>query len=145
MAAVTGNKINRDGKYVHPALSNPAVVADYLLKEDQAGCLVGPLIKSPAVTPQVSPFGVIPQGSQPGKWRLIVYLSSTHGSSVNYGIDESLCSLSYMSVEEVASKILELGAGSEMAKLNIKSAYRIVPVHLDDGSSQGWSGRVSSI
>ena len=106
------------------ALSNPAVVADYLLEEGRAGRLIGPLIKSPAVMPQV---GVIPKGSQPG--RLIVDL---HGSSVNDGIDESLCSLSYVSVDDVARKILELGTGSEMAKLDITSAYRIVPIHPGD-------------
>ena len=120
------------------ALSNPAVVADYLLEEGRAGRLIGPLIKSPAVMPQV---GVIPKGSQPGKWRLIVDL---HGSSVNDGIDESLCSLSYVSVNDVARKILELGTGSEMAKLDIKSAYRIVPIHPGDRPLLGmeWEGKL---
>ena len=125
-------------------LSNPAVVADYLLDEGRAGRLIGPLIKSPAVAPQVSPFGMIPKGSQPGTWRLIVDLSSPHGSSVNDGIDEILCSLSYVSVDKVASKILELGAGSEMVKLDTKSAYRIVPVHPDGRPLLGmeWEGQL---
>ena len=72
---------------------------------------------------QISPFGVIPKG-QTGKWRLIVDLSTPHGSSVNDGIDRELCSLSYVSVEDVASTILQLGRGTPMAKVDIKSAYR---------------------
>ena len=34
----------------------------------------------------ISPFGVIPKGHTPGKWRLIVDLSSPKGGSVNDGI-----------------------------------------------------------
>ena len=71
----------------------------------------------------IGPFGVIPKGSQP---ETIFNLSSPHGSSVNNVIDKRLASLSYLSVDEVACMILELGAGSEMAKLDIKSAHLIM-------------------
>ena len=84
------------------AAENQEVVTAYLKEE----CAQGRVIRmGPAETVvglQISPFGVIPKG-QTGKWRLIVDLSSPHGSSVNDGIDSELCSLSYVSVEDVAS------------------------------------------
>ena len=47
-------------------------------------------------------------------------------------IDPSLCSLSYTRVEQVAQAVLELGPGTQLAKIDIKSTYRIIPVHPDD-------------
>ena len=78
------------------AREHPEVVSAYLLKELERGSLLGPF--EPAVVPQVhvSKFGVIPKNHQPGKWRLIVDLSSPAGKSVNNGIPSDLCSLTYM-------------------------------------------------
>ena len=59
-------------------------------------------------------------------------LSSPLGASVNDGISPALCSLHYTSVDEAAEKILVLGRGALLAKLDIKSAYRTVPVHPED-------------
>ena len=39
--------------------------------------------------------------SEPGKWRLIVDLSSPKGASVNDGISKELCSLSYVHVDDI--------------------------------------------
>ena len=70
-----------------------------------------------------------PKKHQVGKWRLIVDLSSPKGSSVNGGIDPSLCSMSYVSVQNATEKISKLGRGALLAKLDIKDAYRIgVPI-----------------
>ena len=80
----------------------------------------------------ISPFGVIPKGHQTGKWRLIVDLSSPHGESVNYGIDKELCTLSYVSVDNIVKTILTLKKGALMAKVDIKNAYRLLPVHPED-------------
>ena len=52
--------------------------------------------------------------------------------SVNDGISKELCSLSYMSVDEVAARVVELGKGALLAKFDLKAAYRNVPVHPDD-------------
>ena len=74
-------------------------------------------------------LGLIPKGGQPGKFRLIIDLSSPHGASVNDGIDPELCSLSYSSVDEAVAQVRRCGIGALMAKLDLKSAYRRVPVH----------------
>ena len=91
---------------------------------------------------QVSPFGVIPKGHTPGKWRLIVDLSSPSGSSVNDGISSDLCSLSYINVDDISKVVASLGRGTLLAKVDLKSAYRIVPIHPEDRPLLGmqWKG-----
>ena len=93
---------------------------------------------------QISPFGVIPKPHQPGKWHLILDLSSPEGASVNDSICKGLCSLCYLSVDDIASKILSLGKGALLAKMDIQSAYRMVPVHPDDHHLLGmqWEGQL---
>ena len=71
--------------------------------------------------------------STPGKYRLIVDFLYCEGQSVNDGIDEGLCSLSYVSVEEAAQMVLRLGWGTLLAKVDIRNAYRNLSVHPDDG------------
>ena len=93
---------------------------------------------------QTSSIGVIPKKHTHGKWRLIVDLSSPDRRSVNDGIDPVLCSLKYARVEQVAEKVFELGPGAQLAKIDVKSAYRIVPVHPDDRPPLGmlWQDRL---
>ena len=52
-------------------------------------------------------------------------LSSPNGASVNDGIQKELCYLLYVKVDEVVEAILTFGQGTELAKIDIKSAYRI--------------------
>ena len=66
---------------------------------------------------------------QTGKWRLITDLSFPHGLSVNDGIEPEYCSMSYVMVDEVATLVSELGEGALLAKVDIQSAYRLIPVH----------------
>ena len=80
----------------------------------------------------INRFGVIPKPHQPGKWRLIVDLSHPKGSSVNDGVESELCSLSYASADDVVSMILQKRQGTLLAKLDLESAYRIIPVHPQD-------------
>ena len=43
-----------------------------------------------------------------------------------------MTTVSYITVNQIASKITQLGPGTLMAKADIKEAYRIVPIHSDD-------------
>ena len=47
---------------------------------------------------------------------------------MNDGIDPELCSLHYISVDDVATAAAGLGRGALMAKVDIEAAYRLVPV-----------------
>ena len=57
----------------------------------------------------INRFGVIPKGHTPGKCRLITDLSFPPECSVNDGIDLTLCSLSYVSVDTVAAAAAAFG------------------------------------
>lgn len=51
---------------------------------------------------------------------------------MNDGVNRKWCSLTYMMTDDVAAKVIHLGRGALMAKFDLKSAYRQVPVHPDD-------------
>ena len=119
------------------------IVEEYLSKECSTGKIVGPLPLQEFPFVQISPFGVIPKFT-PGKWRLILDLSSPHGKTVNDGIDKRLCSLTYTKVDEVVNYVLQKGRGMWLAKIDIQEAYRIVPVHPQDRLLLGmmWDGQL---
>ena len=123
------------------AKENPRVVEQYLKKECSLGRVIGPLRKG-SLQVEVSRFGVIPKPHQPGRWRLIVDLSHPKNGSINWGIDPGLCSLAYRSVDDAVREIRDRGRGTLLAKLDIESAYRIIPVHPDDRQLLGmeWNG-----
>ena len=114
------------------ATQHPSVVQAYLREESMAGNLAGPF--SPSVTQGVilNRFGVIPKQNKPDKWRLIVDLSHPNEHSVNDGISEDDASITYSSVADAARFIVEAGQGAQLAKIDIASAFRIIPVHPDD-------------
>ena len=53
-------------------------------------------------------------------------------ASVNDGINSRICSLSYITVDDVVSMAAKLAKGALLAKVDIESAYRLIPVHPDD-------------
>ena len=80
----------------------------------------------------INRFGVIPKGHDTGKWRLITDLSYPPGESINDGIAPELCSLTYTSIDKVAEAATRYVGGALMAKIDIESAYRLIPVHPTD-------------
>ena len=71
-------------------------------------------------------------------------LSSPHGHSVNDGIAKDMCSLHYTSIDDAASKILTLGKGAMLAKMDIRQAYRNIPVAPEDKHLLGlqWNDQI---
>ena len=125
------------------ARDHPAVAEEYLEKEIARGRMLGPFPDTQSLPPlYINRFGVIPKGHNTGKWRLITDLSHPRGQSVNDGIDPELCSMSYMTVEEVAALVSRLGKGTLLAK--IESAYQLIPVHPQDRPLQAmeWKGKI---
>ena len=77
----------------------------------------------------------------------ITQLKTLQGMSLKalYGAsDNDMCSISYITMDSIADKILQLGRGTLMAKADIMQAYRIVPVHPDDRHLLGvqWQGEI---
>ena len=122
---------HRASRNMRSTSEHPQVVRDYLALECAAGRVLGPLPVEEFPQVQLSPLGVIPKKS-PGKWRLIMDLSSPEGHSVNDGIPSAVCSLNYVTIDDAAKAIIVKGAGALLAKVDIQSAYRMVPVHPDD-------------
>ena len=123
-------------------MDQPKVVSEYLLREVALGRIWRVLL---AVLPSgiyISPLGIIPKKNKPGKWRLIVDLSSPQGASVNNGIDSEVLSLSYTSLDHLAALVVSEGRGAFLVKADIKEAYRMVPVHPEDQHLLGvlWEG-----
>ena len=125
-------KLRDCGSNMISAMEHPQVVGDYLANE--IGLQRMNSIPSAALSSMQCHI----------KWRLIVDLSSPQGFSVNDGIDKQTCSVSYVSIDDVVSCILELGQGAEMAKIYIKQAYRNIPVHPNDRGllCVQWGGKV---
>ena len=123
--------------------NSSVTVMQYLQEEIRLGRVIGPMDLQQWSGIQVSPIGVVPKGTS-GKWRLIVDLSSPEGGSVNDGLDAQLCSLQYVSVDHVTQVLARLGRGSFMSKVDIRSAYRTVPVHPEDRWLLGmeWDGQL---
>jgi hypothetical protein len=110
------------------SMSHPDVVDAYLLNEIQEGRVVGPFASNMLSSVHISRFGVIPKSGQQNKWRLII----------------DLCSMKYMTVDDAIRKILAYGPGSLLAKIDIKSAFRLLPVHPLDRHllAMEWRGQV---
>ena len=137
-------QLQRSSKNMLSAHAHPEVVSEQFSKDCKKGYTLGPL--HPADFPQVhtSRIGVIPKKYQEGKWRLIVDLSAPRGKSVNDGIKRELCSLHYVKVDDIVNQVLQMGRGTLLAKLDVKSAFRIVPVHPADRHLLGmeWEGQL---
>ena len=61
-----------------------------------------------------------------------MHLSYPPGSSVNDGIDIRYFRLRYSTVSDAIDSVMRLGQGALMAKIDIKSAFRLCPVHPAD-------------
>jgi len=128
------------------ATEHPDVVSDYIhheLTQDHVG-LVGSSETAKNLSIQISPLDAIPKKHTLDKWRLIMDLSSPEGSSINDGISKEDCSFHYTSLDTAVEQISKFGKGCLMAKMDIKSAYRSIPVAPSDRKILGfhWSEEV---
>ena len=118
------------------------IVDQKLAKEIQAGRIIGPFDKPPLHNLKVSPLGVIPKKVQ-GEYRMIHHLSFPYGGSVNDFIPPEFCSVQYATVDDAVQIIKRLGRGCALAKTDVRSAFRIIPVHPFDYQLLGiqWRGK----
>jgi hypothetical protein len=114
------------------ASNHPDVVDAHIGTELSKGRVIGPFTDPPVPNLHCSPFGVIPKKNQPGKWRLILDLSSPDSHSVNDGIPPELYSLWYIRVDDAIAALVRLGPGALMAKFDVEAAYRNIPIHPDE-------------
>ena len=125
------------------ARAHPEVVRDFLHNQVRSSYMVGPLDPTLCGNIVTSSIAVIPK-KNPGKWRVIVDLSSPQGASTNDSLKRRLTHVAYSSVADAATLMHALGPGTLLAKIDIRDAYRIVPVHPQDRLFLGvsWDGSV---
>jgi len=123
------SQLRSAGKNLLGALQHPQVVDEYLKAEIAEHRVIGPFQTEDIPAAHVR---VIPKHHSPNKWRLIVDLSHPVDFSINDGIPKDLCSLTYITVDTAINHIIELGSGTLLAKIDIKSAFRLLPVHPSD-------------
>ena len=113
------------------ALSQPQVVSAKLEKECATSKIAGPFSSPPFPYFPCTPLGIVPKKDL-SEFRSIHHLTYPKGSSVNDYIPQEFSSVKYACINNAISVIKSLGAGCFMAKTDIKSAFRIIPVHRKD-------------
>jgi hypothetical protein len=97
-----------------------------------SGHAAGPFPSPPLSNFRCSPLGVVGRKRNPNKLRVINHLSWPHNSSVNDGIPDSEACISYDMFERAVHDLIRSGRGSLMAKLDLKDAFRHIPVRAAD-------------
>ena len=102
-----------------------------LQKEITAGRIAGPFTRPPFPDFRSSLIGIVPKKT-PNEVRLIHHLSYPSGFSVNDNIPADCSTVHYATVNQAVKLVQRLGVGCFLAKTDIKSAFRIIPVHPQD-------------
>ena len=139
-STVARNCLKPARKNLSGALEHPEVVDEYLKKELPLNRVASPFNRSQPPSMHISRFGVISKSHQKDKWRLIIDLLHPKYFSVSDSIPKSLCGLSYITVDDAIKKILELGPITSLAKADIKSTFRLLPVTPLTDTSWAWYG-----
>ena len=119
---------------------HPQVVEAELQKEVQAGQIRGPFHRRPLPALRCSGLGVVPKKAN--KWRMIQHLSARAGSSANDFIPKEAFSLHYSSMDDAVRILITMGPVALMAKADLKSAFRMIPIRPQDWELLGmqWNG-----
>jgi hypothetical protein len=109
----------------------------------EKGHAAGPFDSPPTANFKSSPLGVAWRARNPGKLRVINHLSWPRDTSVNDGIPDSEASIQYDRFERAIEDLLQSGPGTRMAKLDLKDAFRHIPVAAADQPLLGfaWEGK----
>lgn len=106
-----------------------------LKTEIELGRILGPFSKLPISNLRISPIGLVPKSD--GGWRLITHLSHPDNNSVNSYIEPALCKVSYSTLDSILDKIYALGSNVSLAKMDVKSAFRLLIVNPADFDLMG--------
>ena len=143
----SGFKIGYDGPHfsnktynLKSAEEHPQVIASNILIELKEKRIAGPFKSPPLPFFRTSPIGVVPKKDS-SKFRTIMDLSSPPGLAINDFISDCESSVCFNTFDSAVNIIAEVGKGALMAKLDIKSAFRICPVHPSDWHLLGFCFR----
>ena len=130
-------------KNLKTAYMLPDIVDSNLLDEVKLGHTIGPFTSPPFKNFQIYPLGLVPKKNS-SKWRTIFHLSypKTSDTGINANISSEDYSLQYVRIDDAIRILLKLGPNCFMAKTDVQSAFRNIPVHPDDWELLGmkWRG-----
>lgn len=117
-----------------------AAVTKDIEAERLLGHIAGPFTAPPWPHFFSSPLKTVPKKGSTSKFRIIHHLSFPHGNSINWYTLEWPCYLARF--DDAIAIVRRLGRGCFMAKVDIKAAYRCVPVRPADWPFLGmyWDG-----
>ena len=136
----TGPRHARVSRNLHSASLNPAAIDKQLKEELLQQRILGPFPIPPLENLQCSGLGAVPKKGT-NKWRMIMHLSAPQGDSVNDYIAKDDYTLQYPSVDDAVKLVSPYGPRALMAKVDLKSAFRIIPVSSLDWDLLGLQGR----
>ena len=128
----SSHRLRHRGHNHLPSLANVDIVSDQVRAEVQSALLLVPLPSVVVKYIHVSLIGLAPKVHNTGRWRRIVDLSSPGPNSVNHGIPEDRCSWRYASMVDALHLIRTVGLEYQLLKMDLKDAYKVVPVHPDN-------------
>ena len=134
----TGPRVARDSDCLASATEHPEKVQEKLLDEIHLGRIAGPFPGRPFQNLICSPIGLVPK-REPNKFRMIHHLSFPEGQSVNDYIDKELCTVHYASFDTAVELVVKAGRGAWLAKADVKSAFRLLPIAPSDYELLGFT------
>ena len=121
------------------AKQNPQAVNKNIAKELLAGRIAGPFDTPPLDHFHSSPLAVRPK-KDPGKFRTLHNLSYPYNQfSVNSGISHQDSTVKYATINQAIHRINTFPTPPYLAKTDIQSAFRLIPVHPDSYHLLGFS------
>lgn len=133
----TGPRFHVFSKNLKSAMEHHDDLMDKINKEIKLGRIMGPFDQLPISNLHISPVGIVPKSD--GGWRMITHLSYPSDRGINDFIDPDLCTVQYASFDGVVDMIANLGRGALIGKMDIKSAFRLIPIYPGDFDLLGFS------
>ena len=125
-----GSRYSLKAKNLFSSRIHPEAIEAELAKEVAAGHVAGPYPTPPFQNTRCSVLGAVPKKGD--KWKMIMHLSALKGLSINDAIPKEQYSLQYASVDDAIALLHLVGRGALMAKVDLKSAFRMIPVRKED-------------
>ena len=112
-------------------VGSPTELWNKVMKEVELGRYAGPFERPPFENYVQSPIGLVPK-DKGLKTSLIFHLSyPKDGESINSGIPKEYCSVKYPDFEEAVKLCIKEGVNCSVAKSDMSSAFRHVPMRKD--------------
>lgn len=122
-----GPRMPVDFPNLQSVIQNPQEAKKKIMKELSLGRYAGPFKARPLPNLRVSPIGLVPK-KNPGEFRLINHLSHPPGYSINDFVADGACEVHFGNLDDALDLVARSARGAELAKADIKSAFRLLPI-----------------